>query len=70
MKKKILDVATKNWSKEDIQKIIPHLKKYKYKVTFELPNGKIRYAYTNDEPTLTGNFMKAMNAKILQVVEL
>ena len=70
LRKKILDVDTKTWSETDKQKIIKHLKKYKFKVEFKMPNGKIRYAYTNDDPQLIEMFMKQLNAVILKVTEL
>lgn len=66
-KKKILDADTTNWSKEDKKKIEVHLRKYKYQVNFQLSNGKIRFAYTNEEPELTKIYMESIGAKILKV---
>ena len=70
MTKKILDVDTTNWSDTDKQKIITHLKKYKFKVDFKMSNGKVRYAYTNDDPQRIEMFVKQLNAVILKVTEL
>lgn len=70
MTKKILDVNTKTWSDGEIKKIIPHLKKYKYKIDFKMPDGKVRYAYTNDEPELLEMYVRQINAVILKVTEL
>lgn len=69
-KKKILDADTRNWSKEEIKKIEPHLRKYKYQINFQMPGGKIRFAYTNDEPELTAAYMKSIGAKILKVSKI
>jgi len=70
MTKKILDVDTTKWSEKNKKKIESHLRKYKYQVNFKLPDGKIRFAYTNDEPEVIKDYMKMMNATILKVKKL
>ena len=69
-KKKILDADTRNWSKDEIKKIIPHIKKYKYQVDFIQKDGKKRFAYTNEEPELTANYLRSIGAKILKVSKI
>ena len=65
-KKKILDVTTKGWTDKDIAKLTEKVSHYKFRVTFELPDGKVKYAYTNEDKTTT-DYMKAFGYKILKV---
>ena len=69
-KKKILDADTRKWSNDEIKKIIPHIKKYKYQVTFVQADGRKRFAYTNEEPELTANYLRSIGAKILKVSKI
>ena len=70
VKKKILDADTRNWSKDEVKKIIPHISKYKYQVTFVQVDGRKRFAYTNEEPELTANYLRSIGAKILKVSKI
>lgn len=54
---------------KDQEKLIPILRSYKWQINFQMPNGKIRFGYT-DKPDVAEKYMKANGFKILKVQEV
>jgi len=66
--KKALDVTTKGWSKDHVEKLRQKLidQGMKYKVEIQLPDGKTKWLYARN-PDDVQPYCKQVNAKIVKV---
>lgn len=67
MIKKGLDAD--GWPLEDQAKLLPMCSEMAYQVNFKLPNGRVRFAYT-DTPGILERYLKAKKAKIVRIKKL
>lgn len=72
MEKRVLDITTKHWKPEEVEKmkIAIRDKNYKYQLKIQQPDGQIKYAYTNDEPELLKVYLEKAGAKLLEIKRL
>lgn len=66
--KKVLDVFTEGWLKDNIEKLRQELieQGIKYKVEIQMPDGKIKWLYARD-PTYVQLYCEQVGAKIVRV---
>lgn len=66
--KKALDVTTKGWSKDNVEKLRQKLieQGMKYKVQVQMPNGKTKWLYARN-PNDVQPYCEQVGAKIVKV---
>ncbi len=68
MSKKIQDIDSRKWTPEDFEQIKPKLNEYKYQISYKMPGGIIRSAFT-DEPKIVEVYLKSINATIIKIIK-